>query len=514
MKRIIGSRASRVWLLFAILAVATIAGPVILALVYAPQYGFLTVPIASWLVLALAGWAVAFAGAIGAWLWRRLHRTEEELADRTRQPLESDIPAVHGYRLLDQAEFLPILQTLFTPLEGTRSIQARPLPGGHGGSKTVWAQLQREGDDAPLPRSFVVKLGNRREMAGEYDKFQKHARWHLGRAARFFRHAEWGDLAGIAYEFVGLETGHEIQSLHQFYAGHAAVEVSELVGQAYAHLSQAWYRSGQITPTDLCLEYGLLSRKADRIISHVGEIVDEDDDYRLNFAGVEERLRPNLKPGFCPDLDIPWHDPVAFIRAWPGHRAAMPVHRSTVHGDLHAQNVLVEIARNGQKHVWFIDFSHTGNGLSQARTAEAEREGRLADPDRGHTLRDFCRLEADVKFVLTRLQSEEDLGLAVAFERELLAREMALPRWSQHAPPVEGLQEERFRKAWQVIREIRRRAAAYLARPDDLRPYYFGLLHATLPIVYYHPRQFEDELCERIQKQYALLAAGMACSQL
>jgi len=514
MKRIIGSEASWPWILFAVLAVGTVAGPTILALVFAPQYGFLTVPVASWLVLALAGWAVVFATATGAWLWRQLRRAEGELADRTKQPLESPIPAVYGYKLLDQAEFLPIIQTLFTSLAGTRFIQARPLPGGHGGSKTVQVELQRAGDDAPLPRSFVVKLGDRREMAGEYDKFQTHARWHLSRAARFFRHAEWGDLAGIAYEFVGLDPAHEIQSLHQFYAGHAAVETSELINQVYAHLGQAWYRNGQIVPTDLYREYGLLNRKAERIIGHVGEIVDEGDEYRLNFAGVEERLRPHLKPAFCPDPDIPWHDPVAFIRAWLGPRATVPVHRSTVHGDLHAQNVLVEIARNGQKHVWFIDFSHTGNGLSQARTAEAAREGALVDPHRGHTLRDFCRLEADVKFILTRLSQEEDLALAVAFERELLAGGMAPADWSQRAPPVEGLQEERFRKAWQVVREIRRQAAAHLARPDDLRPYYFGLLHATLPIVYYHPEQFAGERCERIQKRYALLAAGMACSQL
>ena len=514
MKPTIGGKPSRVWLLFAILAVGTIAGPAILALIYAPQYGFLTVPVASWLLLALAGWAVIFAGTTGAWLWRQLRRAERELADLAQQPLESQVPTVYGHKLLDRAEFLPIIQTLFGSLAGARFIQARPLPGGHGGSKTVLVELQREGDDAPLPRSFVVKLGDRREMAGEHDKFQKHARWHLGHAARFFRHAEREDLAGIAYEFVGLDTTHEIQSLRQFYQGHAAVETSELIGQAYAHLGQAWYRTGQVAPTDLYLEYGLLNRKADRIISHVGEIVDEEDTYRLNFAGVEERLRPHLKPGFCPDPDMTWHDPVAFIRTWPGQRATVPVHRSTVHGDLHAQNVLVEIARNGQKHVWFIDFSHTGNGLSQARTAEAGQEGAPVDPDRGHTLRDFCRLEADVKFILTPLRSEEDLKLAVAFERELLAGGLALADWTKHAPPVDRLQEERFRKAWQVVREIRRRAAGYLARPDDLRPYYFALLHATLPIVYYHPDQFAGELCERYQKQYALLAAGVACSQL
>jgi len=87
MKRIVGSKASRVWLLFAILAVGTIAGPIILAVVYAPQYGFLTGPCACWLFLAVAGWAVVFAGGAGAWLWRRLRRAQGELADRTKQPL-------------------------------------------------------------------------------------------------------------------------------------------------------------------------------------------------------------------------------------------------------------------------------------------------------------------------------------------------------------------------------------------------------------------------------------------
>ena len=81
-------------------------------------------------------------------------------------------------------------------------------------------------------------------------------------------------------------------------------------------------------------------------------------------------------------------------------------------------------------------------------------------------------------------------------------------------PPVEVLTDERFRKAWQVIREIRRRATAYLVNPDDLRPYYAGLLHATLPMVYYHRGQFENEACERQQKRYALIAAGMLCGRL
>jgi hypothetical protein len=212
---------------------------------------------------------------------------------------------------------------------------------------------------------------------------------------------------------------------------------------------------------------------------------------------------------FCralePDLDVLW--PTA--REIRGKRQA----RAAV-DDLHARNVLVEIGTGGLKHALFIDFSHTGNGLSGDRTRQAIREGLPIAPDAGHTLRDICRLEADVKFILTRLRDDNDLRLAVGFERELMGCGLALYDLSATPSSIETLTEERFRKAWQVIREIRRRAAAYLTSADDLRPYYMSLLHATLPMVYYHPAQFENEVCERQQKRYTLISAGMLCSQL
>jgi hypothetical protein len=199
---------------------------------------------------------------------------------------------------------------------------------------------------------------------------------------------------------------------------------------------------------------------------------------------------------------------------WPQKNLTVPVRQSVVHGDLHARNVLIEIGQGGDKRVWFIDFSHTGNGLSADRTQEALREGVPINPGRGHTLRDFCRLEADIKFVLTKLQEEDDLRLAVEFERELMACGLALYDVSANQPLIQSVGEERFRKAWQVIREIRRQASVYLINADDLRPYYLGLLHSTLPILYYHPAQFENEVCELQQKRYAFIAAGMLCSEL
>jgi hypothetical protein len=109
---------------------------------------------------------------------------------------------------------------------------------------------------------------------------------------------------------------------------------------------------------------------------------------------------------------------------------------------------------------------------------------------------------------------EDDLSLAAVFEQALMAQGLA-PDGLPDAPlAIETLTDERFQKAWHVIKEIRLHAARYVLEKGDLRPFYFSLLHATLPVLYYHSDQFENERCERLQKRYALISAGMLCSQL
>ncbi|HDQ70728.1 MAG TPA: hypothetical protein ENN19_01380 [Chloroflexi bacterium] len=510
-KTILGSNVLS-WGLHVVFALLALV-PVLLALVYSADYDIFYVPFASWFVFGLSALILILDG-LALCLRVRLHKASQLHAHLTQDPIRDEIPVIYGHKFLDMAEFLPIIQSLFGRLPDVRSIQLEPLPGGYGGSQTVLVKLQQKSDASMLPRSFVVKLGDRREMAGERDKFQRHVRWRLTRAATLLGYAEWEGWAGTAYEFVGIDPDYEIQSFYQFYRGHAAVEVSALVDETYARLDQAWYRRGKTHPMELYCEYSLLRKKQQSIVEHIGELVDEDDPYRRNFTVIEEKLQPHLKPRFCSEMDVPWHDPVAFLRTWPRSNRVVPIHRSTVHGDLNSRNVLVEIGAGGQKFTWFIDFSHTGNGLSQARTEERLREGIPVDGETGHTLRDFCRLEADVKFILTRLWDEGDLNLAVAFERELLKQGVTMKDWQAVSLHAEALRDRRFRKAWQVVRTIRSYAANYLGNTDDWRPYCLSLLHATLPIVYYHPDQFERTACERQQKRYALISAGMLCDLL
>jgi len=507
---------SKTWLFPVILSLTGIAlalSPLVLSLGRLSIYSFFRVPFASWYVFVLSGAILILTGVI-LYLWWVSRRSFAEIAMLRREPIQGEIPAVLGHKCLDRAEFLSVVQSLFGRFPGVRAIRVNSLPGGYGGGETVLVKLDEAQGTLPIPRSFVVKLGGKREMAEEREKFERFVYGRLARAPQLYSYAEWEDYAGLAYEFAGLDMDDEVQSLSQFYAGHTGVEITKIVDEVYSHLGRAWYGKKRTVSVSLRHEYAMLREKRDTIVRAVEGLVDDSDVYWRHLANGEAQTSPSAKPGFCPPVAVAWYDPVTFLVQWDAGHERVRIKRSVVHGDLHARNILIEVARDGPKLVWFIDFSHTGNGLSAARTKQLQRDGIEIDDRGGHTLRDFARLESETKFILTQLRDERDLARAVAFEGELMAQGMTLPDLRMSSLSDDILLDDRFRKAWQVIREIRALARNYIVDKDDLRPYYFSLLGATLPTVYYQRAQFNSEQYELQQKRYAFLAAGMLCARL
>jgi hypothetical protein len=441
----------------------------------------------------------------------QMEETGERISHLQKQLQEQRIPFIVGLEHLTKAmpEFLPIIQKLFITRDRIEHVDITPLPGGYGGSITFVARIKLKSEDQLLPEPFVLKLGVKREMKDEEEKWKRYIENRFVDAPRPIKYVPSGDYAGVSYTFAGL--GGEIQNFHKFYEGHFHTEIVKVIGELYQNTerwSEGWPEGiKEITDTNLYDEYHLLYKKRDEIVVGVDKIVDRDDPYRQNFYAPTALLVPGLKPRFCdnlPQMDEHWCDPVYFVKTRERKRLKVPFYRSIIHGDLHSGNILIEM-RSGK--VWLIDFSHTGNGLSQERTDEALREELQIDPDKGHILKDFCRLEADIKFILTALENQDDFNMAISFEKELMARGLDLYNLAGRPQKSEVLKDPRFEKAWECIGEIRRRAKKYLHQPDDLRPYYLSLFHATLPIVYY-------EQCSEWQKKYALVSAGMLCDRL
>ena len=94
MKRTIVGFEALLWILFGSFAVAATL-PVILTAIYAPEYGILDVPFASWFVVGLSGLMLVLDG-LAVYFWRRFRGKRRELAALTRQPLGEEVPAYMG----------------------------------------------------------------------------------------------------------------------------------------------------------------------------------------------------------------------------------------------------------------------------------------------------------------------------------------------------------------------------------------------------------------------------------
>lgn len=485
-------------LLFAaILALSVILSSTVVFVIthHAADFGFFDVPVASWFVLGLVGFLLSVEGLAIFWRWK-LAQARKSLVALQKQAVDlphiltvDDTPLVTGFQHLSRPEFLVIVQTMFRAPPPVKFVALSPLSGGYSGSNTLLAELTYKQNSVLLLRWYVLKLGPQFDILSEREKFDRYVREPLGRAARLTHYAKLNDVAGIAYQVAGLGLGDSVQSFAQLYRQQPPQSAATFINEIFLPLEQAWYQHGQIERVDPRHEYQLLLKKRSVILAQAAR----------------------LDPPANAHRSAHWCNPVDFLQNWPDLTSLpLALHRATVHGDLNARNILFETGGQiGQPLPWFIDFSHTGNGLSSERAAAAARDHIVLPDDRGHTLRDFCRLEADVKFILTTLEDDRHLKLALEFEQELLLAGVSLPE-----QPPSALAAARFEKAWGVVRAIRHRAAAYLVDQADLRPYDWALLQATLPIVYYHSGQFAGTACEYRQKQYAFIAAGMLCNRL
>ncbi|KAG2378658.1 hypothetical protein C9374_008297 [Naegleria lovaniensis] len=100
---------------------------------------------------------------------------------------------------------------------------------------------------------------------------------------------------------------------------------------------------------------------------------------------------------------------------------------SYVHGDLNGRNIILDTNEN----VWLIDFEYT---------------------ERTHILKDVAKLENDIVFEYTPIDSEKELEEALIITKELISvKDLAEPL------PITlvGLKSEKLKRAWEAVVELR-----------------------------------------------------------
>jgi len=164
----------------------------------------------------------------------------------------------------------------------------------------------------------------------------------------------------------------------------------------------SWSQGGSDTPS-----------KVQERIQMLMETEDGDMEY-LNFCDGQFVVR-NIAHFLEKDLEeVKQHQTELHVVAWQ-------------HGDLNAGNIVIDDNMN----TWLIDF---------------------ADTDRGHILKDAGKLEAEILYALTPLQTEEDLQQAL-----LITAALGKVKDLGNALPeeIEGLTHPELLRAYATVRYLR-----------------------------------------------------------
>jgi nicotinamidase-related amidase len=291
-------------------------------------------------------------------------------------------------------------------------IALHPLSGGFSGAQVFSASTVDSLGHQQAPS--VVKLGPNRTIGRERVAFER-VEEILGNSAPSVRgFVDLGERAGIKYSYAAMGQGQVRTLKALFESGAPQLKIDTILRSVFEEILGPLYAAARYEKLPILEHYGFSHTWAASVRESVTKVIGEDARHdELTFAG-DFRVRNvcYFYEHFLAEQAVPGSD-FHYV--------------SLVHGDLNGANVLIDAREN----VWVIDFFHTGPG---------------------HVLKDLAKLENDILYIFTTLDSREQLAEALQITRALRAVE------DLHQPlpeRIEGLRSVSLLRAWDSIRTLR-----------------------------------------------------------
>ncbi len=378
----------------------------------------------------------------------------------------------------DREEYVLITKRLFSDC---REIWLERLPGARSGGSVY--KVRSKTKKGKLQGLRVLKLGLLKEIRQERKNYKDFVKPYLSSMAvleRWYPPAWvwWGTYGGLVYLYVGVGEVTKICQFQEFYmnASNNHDTVEGIIQGLFERLSP-WLNAIEPDLRNLYEDYAFSQKRLEEI------------------AGCARNLLPAI--GNAETFEYKgqlFTNPIQFVSGEFERRRqrGFKTFAAITHGDLNGRNFIVD----DKKNIWLIDFSHVS---------------------RTHILKDFCKLEAEIKFCLTGLKNEADVDMALDFERELLFKKTdnggyaACDKLDELYADRPSPSDLRFVCAWKCVQCIRNRAAVFMGKLAEqggsAREYYLGLLHYTLRVLCF------EQLNEQ-SRTYALLSAALLCEAL
>lgn len=340
-----------------------------------------------------------------------------------------------------------------------KSVHLVMLDGGFSGNLVAGAiSVDMHGREQA---KHVIKIGNAKSMARERIAFEQ-IEMVLGNSApAIAAYADYDGRGAIKYRYASVSDGRVSTLQKCVMGGENTDKISLYLTEVFVNQLGRLYRAAVDDKCDLLEYYAFKPEWSCSVKSKIESLVGicGDDEFIVLPGNVKVN---NLFKFYRDDLG----KSRGFFGDFPF---------SFVHGDLNGANIVID----SNKNVWIIDFYHTHFG---------------------HVLKDFAKLENDLLYIYTPVDSDEDLLNAYQYADFLLTQPdpFDLP---QHLP--DSFRKTPFERSYAILRCIR-----VLAREHIRSHHRHRVIQWQLPQLRYavHTLGF-DESSSR-QKLWALYMAG------
>lgn len=340
-----------------------------------------------------------------------------------------------------------------------RTAQFTVLDGGFSGNIVLGSESEDHERREQVPH--VVKIGDRKLIGKERAAFERIESVLGNVAPRIVEFSDLEDRGAIKYRYASMG-GTFCNTFQKLYmSGVPMDEIYHILNTVFVNQLGRLYSSVEREPINLLDYYCFSAKWADSVEDKVKKIAEYD--------GAE---KPIKLPG-----DIHTDNIVQFYRKTletitfnPGKSWYV----GYIHGDLNGANIIIDDNQN----VWLIDFFHT---------------------QRGHILKDLIKLENDILYIFTQINSEMEFKEACNLTNLLLSvKDLGRPLPN---PKSFNISRPALLRAWQTIAWLRKHYINLIQSDRDPIQLFIGLLRYAV-----HTIGFDE--CTTWQKRWALYTAG------
>jgi len=346
---------------------------------------------------------------------------------------------------------------------GCREVSVKSLDGGFSGNAVLATQsIDLQGHEQ-VPH--VVKIGSRGPIGQERDSFERIEAVLGNSAPRVADFADMEDRGAIKYRYAAMGRGSSTSFQKLYEKGLPLERVKAVFDSVFIEQLGRFHRAAQLERIDLLEYYQFSSRWAGSVSDKLHAMGEDADAEVLEFPG--SRRVPNITAFYASVLDkLP--------------RRARPHYLAQQHGDLNGANIILD----AQSNVWLIDFFHA---------------------HRGHVLKDLIKLENDVLYIFTKIETQDEFEDALALTDRLLCVEDL----AAELPPLEAgaFRSPKLVRAYETVALLRRYYRELVQADREPLQLLVGQIRYAV-----HTLSFEEST--PLQKRWALYTASSAAAQV